>query len=59
MSKRTVLLILVWNASVNTAFMVLLAVHVHFKDCGTFFPKAHNMFRRSVKLVAIIFAIYL
>lgn len=34
MSKMTVLLILVWNVSVNITFMVLHAVHIHFRRCG-------------------------
>lgn len=39
MSKMTVLLILVWNASVNIAFTVLHAVRVHFRHCGVGFLK--------------------
>lgn len=39
MSKMTVLLILVWNVSVNIAFMELHADHVHFKHCGIGFLK--------------------
>lgn len=39
MSKMTVLLILVWNASVNIAFIALHAVHFHFKHCGIGFLK--------------------
>lgn len=39
MSKMTILLILVWNVSVNIAFMVLHAVHFHFKHCGIGFLK--------------------
>lgn len=35
----TILLILVWNVSVNIAFMVLHAVHFHFKHCGIGFLK--------------------
>lgn len=33
MSEMTVLLILVWDTSVNTSIMVLHAVHVPFKCC--------------------------